>query len=947
MLEALTAAQTYLCETYERLLGITLNIGIEQTEPSQQPVWQWQSASMRNISNEEEAKGAFLADPEIGFCLFIQQYEPNVVIREHIANALRFRSRLEPSFGGSGYSKDKFGEWRVGLIWLVDEINFADWIEHIAELRQETAHFEEVPVDAIVNRDSDWKIACRVHGFPRMLLKTREVFRKQSFSSAFEWANADTIIQQKVRDLPSKTSSEIERRFADRLVEELERIVGENDEVPFRGDFSKELFRISVENFRNIRKIDIQLRDSDEIVSSNIIQGPNGSGKSSVYEAITIATTGVSTRYCEYLDDSNISKNKTPENYINDYLAPIWGNKNPPRISTNGGNLSDIWLLEKDEARQIRQELGGNFLSQAFSDNLLSESPADLGAQIAGSYSRLAGDLYDYTQTESSKAQEQRNNFNRSWGLRANVIKQDTARSRILVRKIASAFPPLSSEWSNWIEKISDIETPLLRELNVANQRLRELESGAENKLKPAVNAKNKESLNKEISIYFDEYRNSSNEIRKHVEKINEARALVLDFDVDIIRVFGSWLNSEKSAQPVTPEANLLRERLHQVTNSLKATEHHGKAVRERDNHLKTAKEFVENHWLVEDSERCPTCDTDLSDRGGIIKVLSTVIEENSERTSQLRDQYAQIKEERDKLQIELSSFSTIDTPLTMEKEKNISDLLEIIWGNHLDAPDFLTSEENQRSTERLCNWLVGMPTRRIADGFEPDDEYVNRITQEVWELFQTFDDVSEGPDAWSNVQKLLVSEFTDALFEHLPETVQALWWEIARNMMPAPWQYPGPPRFDMEPLRGRASAKVVVRGEHGSPLAAYILNGAEVHNLAVSWFLCRYLTSGRFQLRFLVLDDPAQQMDQPSFRDLCRLFESLLRLHRWHNVPLTFVAFFHQDERALDAARATNGTVHFLRWNRGTPALIRSNRLLSPSFHAPSAIEILTDDTI
>jgi hypothetical protein len=130
---------------------------------------------------------------------------------------------------------------------------------------------------------------------------------------------------------------------------------------------------------------------------------------------------------------------------------------------------------------------------------------------------------------------------------------------------------------------------------------------------------------------------------------------------------------------------------------------------------------------------------------------------------------------------------------------------------------------------------------------------------------------------------------------------------------------------------------------EGSKSLAAHILNGAEIQNLGLAWFFTRYLTFGRFHHALLILDNPAQNMDQPTYRDLCRLLESLLRLHRSHRQPLTMLTFFHQDTRALDAARATNGTLHLLRWNKkGTPVIEEAIRLLQDEHPAPYPTKVL-----
>jgi hypothetical protein len=54
-------------------------------------------------------------------------------------------------------------------------------------------------------------------------------------------------------------------------------------------------------------------------------------------------------------------------------------------------------------------------------------------------------------------------------------------------------------------------------------------------------------------------------------------------------------------------------------------------------------------------------------------------------------------------------------------------------------------------------------------------------------------------------------------------------------------------------------------------------------------------------------------------------------------------LTFFHQDTRALDAARATNGTLHLLRWNKkGTPVIEEAIRLLQDEHPAPYPTKVL-----
>lgn len=84
---------------------------------------------------------------------------------------------------------------------------------------------------------------------------------------------------------------------------------------------------------------------------------------------------------------------------------------------------------------------------------------------------------------------------------------------------------------------------------------------------------------------------------------------------------------------------------------------------------------------------------------------------------------------------------------------------------------------------------------------------------------------------------------------------------------------------------------------------------------MGLAWFFASYIIKGRFKHPLICMDDPAQEMDQITYRELCRLWETLLRLHKFHDRSLTLIIMLNQEGRALDAARATNGTLNILGW--------------------------------
>jgi hypothetical protein len=84
-------------------------------------------------------------------------------------------------------------------------------------------------------------------------------------------------------------------------------------------------------------------------------------------------------------------------------------------------------------------------------------------------------------------------------------------------------------------------------------------------------------------------------------------------------------------------------------------------------------------------------------------------------------------------------------------------------------------------------------------------------------------------------------------------------------------------------------------------------------------------------------MDDPAHELDQTSFRDLCRLWETMMRLHRVYLRPLKLVVMLNQESRAVEAARATGAILSVLGWDREQEIQsVRSISVIGEGFHAP-----------
>tara|TARA_R110002110_G_scaffold415594_2_gene651284 strand:+ start:2961 stop:5795 length:2835 start_codon:yes stop_codon:yes gene_type:complete len=944
MQEDVILLQRHISAQYERCLGENLLVGGPEILKGSAAAVCWQDADLNHVSEEEQARGALLVDPEVGLCLFFQSFDAQTDIHSQISKSLRLRSQLQPSRGVSESDVDELGEWRVCLHWLVEQHDFDKWVDHVSGLRQETAHFEEVPVDAIVNWEDDWDLSFKRHGLPRMLLHTRDILRKGNYTDAMSWANADKEIGDKVREIPNRAETNLQKRYAEQLLNKLDELQGQGQILARDIESAPELRSLHIENFRNIKELDLELRNQNELVSSNVIQGPNGSGKSSVYEAISLSLSGVSGRYLEFIRDTNITSKKTSESYLRDYLTPLWGGKESPMQSRNGEIPETIRLLAPDLAVEAARELRGTFLSQSFSDSLLDMKADNLGAEVTGDYSEVASALYEFCDQNLERSQKTRSEFIRGWGLNANISKAETAKARMAERIVSRSFP-YPDQFSRWcnstaFKSIRSMEP--FRNLGVEWENLRQKQSELINRLS---GLDGQTEIAEAIDSFSESYQDLCDRSQSMLSEISHRQEALYDNLPEAISSYGTWLISDtehtEEGSAETADLNIeIRLKSEQLAKLIKD----GTALKARAENIQRAIDVYDRELGDLIPSNCPTCDTDLSNRGGVLKTLSDVLRETESELTLSRESYRVTQKERSVFQEKLARTSGSTPPINPDELSTLQVSLGTLFGGDIDLANFIDAEDTLRSLLSAVEQMRRPPTGFDFSLGAGQRDQAAPITTELHEAFRHFQEVSEAPEAWSTVRKFLLNAFIEAMLEHLPRTVQALWLELSQNMMPARWQYPGEARFDVEQRRGRAEARVVVRGAENSPLARHILNGAEVHNLALSWFFVRYLTSGRFRYRFMILDDPAQQMDQPTFRDLCRLLEALLRLHRRHSIPLTLIVLLHQDERALDAARATNGTLHLLRWNRDTPSLKRSIKIRDKLIASPNAYACLTD---
>ena len=335
-----------------------------------------------------------------------------------------------------------------------------------------------------------------------------------------------------------------------------------------------------------------------------------------------------------------------------------------------------------------------------------------------------------------------------------------------------------------------------------------------------------------------------------------------------------------------------------------------GKLLRNRLDHYNNLDEILDG-WINEYPNECITCGTDLRERNGLKAVIESIRELGNSERNNLLNQNENITNIIGKLQKEHDKYVQVAHPLSPDERLTV--MKPFLWFLK-DEDTFLEYIKDLDNREKMINLLIRMlqvPKIQEPQGIQ---EEASRIADKIVSAFKEYDFVSKAPDDWDMIRKKYMEEAGSIVKDHLPKYLGALWIELTLNLTTAAWLLPGKFSFSVDTqTRGH---KVSINTETGH-FARYLFNQAEIHTLGIGWFFARYLTHGRFYHSFIVMDDPAQEMDQATYRDLCRLWETVIRLHRNHNIPLSMLIMLHQESRAMDATRATNGNLCVLGWDK------------------------------
>ncbi len=949
--ELLHSCQTYLERIYRERLDYALSADLEHLATDLRPVWRTVAASDLTSDGRDPVESAgLLLDPEIGLMLYVVPFLPATRVSVHMNRALRIRSRLsvEQNYSAEPVTdSDRFGAWRVSLCWLVPVGEpKACWMDQVIDLRRGTIFSEEVSIDAVFIEAGQEERCFQKYGFPSLLLGARQILKKDAADQVSRWLRADQAVRMALQSFPSEFGSKAQQALAAEVMQELERA----SLTPFPASDSPEsppvvLESLRILNFRNLADVDFTFGQQN--VAASIIHGPNGTGKSSVCEALSIALFKSSYRYNRFADrekEKDLTTTNRASEYIAEYLTGIETKNVEPRLGLNGEEPKPIELVGYQQIPESELAMSGTILTQDTSLEFARMQADDLGARILRNYSELADRLEYFSEENYQRANAARQDFLRNLNLPASITLLGTAYERLASRELSKLVPASLDAHVNWLAQLVKLKwrggPPML---HLKWQEWAEptgLSRLAERIGEKRTSSEIESELAGWLTVYNGLVGHSSQLVHAIGLEVEEHRSVLADAEAKL-RVLIDWrVNRPKDVAPstlteTTPESKQLEELQRKQRDITTLGQEH----RLQLDHLTQSEIFIVQSWERLHPLDCPTCGVNHVQSGGILKVVRQLKEKIGGERDRLLADFITVKGQIEALQRKLSQQGLAKCPLSDQELSDLAKGLQWLLPQNVTLNQCLDDEAMRRNLIGLVGCVRAIPPCPQSINLE---DTIAWISQALLDQFSAAEAIFEAPDNWKPVKAKLTEILARVLSEHLPGTLAGLWVELAMNLTSAAWLLPDRPNMQVATYRGTKKSTLRLKGR----LVRYILNQSEIHVLGLAWFFTRYLTHGRFHHACLILDDPSQEMDQTTYRELCRLLETLCRLHRVYERPLKLVMFMNQENRALDAARATGGITHLLGWVPEQKNTVSTLSVTAPGFFAPQPTKLFSTGT-
>jgi len=884
----LECCEDWLTSQYKNVLGLDLGGGAVRIR--------WLSTdSLSKESERADAQSLVIEDADIGWLIFMLPYVPEY-LEHQINQALGLRSRLlrESNYTGSekaGEKEDQDSSWRVGLVWLVGENSWNDWQQKIIELRRESGAAEEISLDAVSIKDNNVRASLDVHGLPRLLLHTRALLR-QTPEEAEKWLSADSQVSEELKSFSQQFSTPRARTIA-RELEEKAKALGPSEKLQFSSQ-PREFEYFRVQDFRNLGSLEIAVDRAENTGAEAIILfGPNATGKSSFAEALSLAAFETSPLLERFMLDKDLSS-RSVKSYLEDYLTPLNTIGVQPSFTWGKSGKSEF-ILNPDEGSKVRFE--GVILNQEDSIKFTDLSRGELAERVLTGYSSLADNISGWLKQEESRARDTKSEFTRKHGLNSTITLSSTAYNRLADTLLSRQLQRPSPEFIDWLRfvgrlsdddglRASTLVSGWINQQDTVVKRLADTLATLQEKGASRLHIT--QAIQEKLSEY-GVLAEQSGEFRQRLERRTISLGERLENALVQIETWGTWLESLTNAQDKSDADNeVLQVEIDKLSTKRTELESNGRALRGRLDLLDQAKQFLTSHWSNQHPDICPVCDSNVKDRQGIDVVVSVLQKETDTTIRTLRTQYVEIQTRQKDLDAKLKAAGMSICPVAAEDLAQLKKWLTpflpegAMLEDWLIDPQLRTQLKSDLSRMRI---LPGAP-KPYADVSQESE----RLATEFIALTQEADSVLEDPQAIGEVKRIFEQRMEKILMDHLPATLERVWKELTLTLTTASWLLLGQPNMRLAQRGKSLSVRLGATDRH----IRYIFNAAERHVLGLAWFFTYYLAKRRFDEAWMLLDDPAQEMDQPSYRELVRLWETLLRLHQRNCQPLTMIVALH-----------------------------------------------------
>lgn len=942
MHEWLAPCRTWLENTYRVAQGHASETTCE---------FHWVDGNELARETAPELAGALaLADEEIGWLFFFLPYSPaqEPPIGHWVNQALGLRARLAREANYTGKKEPAEGEdkdaWQVGLVWLLAKTDEPAWQAKMATLRHESGASEELSFDRVLIPGNDVAAALDQHGLPRLLLASRQLLHKKA-NQAERWLSADAQVAEKLAGFSEQFSSPMARQHARWLEEQA--AAHESAQVDI-SSAQRRFEGFAVENFRNLKSLEIAAA-SDE-VGSIVLFGPNGTGKSSFIEALSLAVFHRSRRSDDYLVDKDESS-RSGGRFLAHYVAPLGNKEARATYHWGNGTAQSFEIFTPDKAGNS----AGIVLDQDESRELTQLSADELAAKVLRGYSELAQRLNDELDRRTESAKSDKLEFFRRYGLNSGITKSETAYDR-LASEVMSQVKPVPSGFPEWAERIATLRDENAAEAGTLANRWRQFQE---------MPAKETDTLAKlqmlgadseitgRLKALLDSYNQLSSETRALLERWESGHTELKQEETEALArmdVWGDFLARPRESAQATQESEALRKALETLARERAEVERRGRETSARQALLDQSRSYLETHWTREHPDTCPVCATQIDGEGGIAAIVKALESECRRDRDDLRTRYALLGKRQQELENRLKAQSLAICPVSATDQ----DRLRLWLTPFLSGATLEASLADRSLRERLKDDLRHATRLLAKPEIYPDTTAESqRLATEFQKLCDAADTVLAEPQALEEVRKSYKGILRVVMENHLPETLGRVWREITHCLTAALWLLPGEPTMKLEPGKGRQNHRLNLKVGGTDRLARHLYNAAELHTLGLAWFFTLHLARRRFEHAWIALDDPAQDLDQTSFRELTRFLATWLRMYRRTNQPHTLLIALHQEERALDATRATDAQLYLLGWSReqsekgpASPG-VRRQVLLAPGYHPKTPAGLFISERI